>query len=299
MMTLEQFEQKVVDHILIGWKNDYQVSVEHISKNNGTIFSLIRISRHSDTVVPVIYLDDYYLKYQGGMDFRRVIAEIRQVYDEASKLMPGAIPDFADFQAVKKRIIYRLINYKMNKELLENCPYILLYDLAVTFRCVIYTKHDGLATARIDNRMMESWGITVQELFRLADSNTQRVLPPELISMDELLEETGVTSSLEADAELEMYIATNRYKLNGASVILYKDYLKRFSEQCGRDFYVLPSSIHEMIFVPVRSDDYEEEKKVLGNIVREANQTVVERQDILSDHVYIYRRKENRLEIAF
>ena len=60
------------------------------------------------------------------------------------------------------------------------------------------------------------------------------------------------------------------------------------------DLVVLPSSIHECILLP-----YEKcmEREALRAMVEEVNTTQVADVEVLSDNVYIYSRKENRVEI--
>lgn len=47
-----------------------------------------------------------------------------------------------------------------------------------------------------------------------------------------------------------MYVATNSKKLNGACVMLYDGLLRDFARKVGRSFYIIPSSIHEVILIP-------------------------------------------------
>ena len=92
-----------------------------------------------------------------------------------------------------------------------------------------------------------------------------------------------------------MYVCSNSQKVNGAGVILYKDLLKQFAEKTGSDFYILPSSIHETLLVPV-SDQMEVE--ALRSMVREVNATQVAPEEVLSDNVYIYRREDDKISLA-
>jgi len=59
-------------------------------------------------------------------------------------------------------------------------------------------------------------------------------------------------------------------------------------EKLGGSFYILPSSVHEVILVP---DNEEISKDNLVRMVREVNATQVEEQEQLSDFVYYYNAK--------
>ena len=54
----------------------------------------------------------------------------------------------------------------------------------------------------------------------------------------------------------------------------------------------MPSSIHEVIILPVSMAPSWEE---LDLIVREMNQTQLDREDVLSDRVYFYCREKEKL----
>lgn len=48
-----------------------------------------------------------------------------------------------------------------------------------------------------------------------------------------------------------MYVLTNRYKIHGNGCILYKNLLKKISEEWGCDICIIPSSVHETILMPM------------------------------------------------
>jgi hypothetical protein len=92
-----------------------------------------------------------------------------------------------------------------------------------------------------------------------------------------------------------MYVCTNVNKCNGAGVIFYKDFLKNISEKVGTDLYIIPSSIHEVIIVPA-NDKIDSE--LLKSMVPEVNETEVTVTEVLSNHVYLYKKTENTIIFA-
>jgi hypothetical protein len=65
--------------------------------------------------------------------------------------------------------------------------------------------------------------------------------------------------------------------------------LRDFSVALGYDLYILPSSIHEVILLPML-DNYDREE--LEKMVREVNQESVSQEELLSEHVYTFYRKD-------
>ena len=90
---------------------------------------------------------------------------------------------------------------------------------------------------------------------------------------------------------MRMYVLSNQEKLYGAACMLYPEVLSAFGEICGRDFYVLPSSIHEVLLVFAE----EGKEKELKEIVTDMNRNHVAPEEVLSDSIYHYNTKKGSL----
>lgn len=291
MMNFEEFMAWVKENITSkDWKETSQVEISVVKKNNGVSATGLFIRENGQDVSPILYLDDYYIHYQNGELLENVIRNIRADYDKKVQMAAVKIPNLQEFENIRGRVIYRLVNYEKNKEILEDCPHIRLYDLAVTFRWVARIDDVGVSTSLITNKQVKEWGVSVNDLVLAARQNTPRLFPAQIIDMEEML--AGMVSFILYPSAIPMYILTNEQELNGASALLYGDILKDFANKKGADMYILPSSIHEVIMIPAdRIDD----PKKLSSMVHEANTTVVSTGDVLSDSVYYYDRKKDQI----
>lgn len=291
MMNFEEFKAWVKENITSkDWKETSQVEISVVKKNNGVSKAGLSIREDEHDVSPLLYLDDYYIHYQNGELLENIIRNIRADYDKKVQMAAVKIPNLQEFENIRGRVIYRLVNYEKNKEILEDCPHIRLYDLAVTFRWVARIDDVGVSTSLITNKQVKEWGVSVNDLVLAARQNTPRLFPAQIIDMEEML--AGMVSFILYPSAIPMYILTNKQELNGASALLYGDILKDFANKKGADMYILPSSIHEVIMVPAdRIDD----PKKLSSMVHEANTTVVSTGDVLSDSVYYYDRKKDQI----
>ena len=291
MMIFEEFMAWVKENITSkDWKETSQIEISVVKKNNGVSATGLFIRENGQDVSPILYLDDYYIHYQNGELLENVIRNIRADYDKKVQMAAVKIPNLQEFENIRGRVIYRLVNYEKNKEILEDCPHIRLYDLAVTFRWVARIDDVGVSTSLITNKQVKEWGVSVNDLVLAARQNTPRLFPAQIIDMEEML--AGMVSFILYPSAIPMYILTNEQELNGASALLYGDILKDFANKKGADMYILPSSIHEVIMIPAdRIDD----PKKLSSMVHEANTTVVSTGDVLSDSVYYYDRKKDQI----
>ena len=85
---------------------------------------------------------------------------------------------------------------------------------------------------------------------------------------------------------------TNRQEVNGASVLLYDDVLQTFALKKKTDFYILPSSVHEVLLIPA---DNQISMSTLSSMVRDVNSSQLAREEILSDHVYYYSLETDQI----
>ena len=97
------------------------------------------------------------------------------------------------------------------------------------------------------------------------------------------------------DAEETMYVATVPDKNSGAGVIAYQDFMDQAAERVGGDFFVLPSSINEILLVP---DNGDMTADALRDMVKDVNAKEVSPEERLSDNVYHYDSKDHVFELA-
>ena len=212
-----------------------------------------------------------------------------------------------DFSKVKSRICYKLINAKKNKALLEDVPHVLVEDLAVIFYILVSANAEETGTITVKDNMMKLWNVTTDDLYELALANTQRLFRGSVQSManvmiDILSKELDDEAVMEfydmmvdVDDRVPMYVCTNTMKSNGAGVILYDGLLREFADRVDSDVFVLPSSIHETLLIPVSAGM---DLEALKDMVRSINRTEVAPDEILSDNVYYYDRLLDRVELA-
>lgn len=272
------------------------VTLHRIEKNNGKILDAVTIMERGANIAPTIYLADFYDFFKHGMSLEEVTLKILELNTER-QLEEGEFQNagFEDYKRARSHICYKLINFEMNRKLLKNVPYIPYLDLAVVFYYRLDEEILNGANFLVHNCNLESWGITLQEIYDDAHKNTSRRLPFTFQGMEALIRQmTGEEDFLSFGLQKkeQMYILTNEEKYYGAAVILYPHVLSHISRLLHSNFFVLPSSIHECILVP---DSGQFSKKELETMVREVNETQVEDEEVLSQNVYYYDSKKEAL----
>lgn len=306
--SMAAFAQVVKEAVEASLGEGYEVNIHEVLKNNSTRLTGLTIKTEESNVAPAIYLEGSFERYKAGdATVPVIVSEIISVY-ESHKTTMSFDASLVDFPTCKERICYKLVNADRNKELLSEAPHLIVCDdLAVLFYILVSEGREGTATITIRNYISSGWGVSEQELFEIALINTQRLFRGSVMSMASVLTEL-LSDRLDEENTKEffdmvvsdednvpLYVCTNAKRFYGAAVLLYKDLLREFAERTGSDFYILPSSVHETILVPVSAEMKVED---LRNMVRDVNATMVAQEEILSDNVYIYRRAEDAIALA-
>lgn len=293
-MNFDEFKEKIVSEMNRRIP-DGEAFIHNIIKNNGIKLTGLAVVNPHTNVSPTIYLEEYFKGICQGEDFEEVFQKILEIYQENRIDTMCDICAFTDWKYARERIVVRLVNYEKNRELLQTVPHERFLDLAVVYFYIECIDQERLATILVHNRHLEFWGVGKEELAAVAYDNYKRYFPLIIKSMDEIVAEIMGEASSEvqqADEVLggQMYIVTNLLKLHGAASLLFAENFRVIAERWNSDLYILPSSIHELIVVPVKRM----EAKDLEETVREVNRTQVTAEEQLSDHVYryLYQRGE-------
>ena len=323
---MNNFTQAILEGLQQKLGCEYQVLVEKVTKNNGLVLTGIIAKKKGATAYPTIYIDQYFKENMSREEIAKIVESLYGKICDA-EVEELDLSGFTDFAKAKERLAVKLIHAEKNKEYLKQVPHRRIHDLAIVFYYMVQEQpFCGKAVIMIKKEHMNKWQVTDEELYEAAMSNMPAKLPYRIRNIEEVMRdllESGLkedlmhfrkndkeenifsddwidellgqmTGSFQAEGErIPMYVLTNRQKLQGAACMLYPDVLKCFGEKIGQDFYVLPSSVHEVILVPAIPVTGPE---ILKEIVTDINRTQVAPDEVLSDSVYFYSRKRDMLE---
>lgn len=302
-MDYKQFLNTVVKELERFYGPKADIEVKDILQNNSVHKDglLVTFTRGKETVSPVIYLDSIFESFSDGSktmdECVGMIASMRKEFEADDRLNCMA-DELLHWECVKDSIYPALISISENKELLKSLPYTPFLDLATIY--IIRREYTGIGNTsiKITNTMLNAYGIEKASLHMQAMANMEKD-GHEMEDMMELLYRTVPEadrnklpdiSGLEAG---RMYVLTNSRKLYGAAALLDSKLLAR--SLGNTTSFILPSSIHETIFVPV-SDGVDAES--LNGIIREVNGTQLDVSERLSDHYYLYDGKSKRVKMC-
>lgn len=301
-MDFTNFAEMVKDEVEKTTGSNFQIRLNDVSKNNGIILKGITIVENENNIAPTIYLNDYYQDYiNGRTTFVKVINDVMGTYHKNKIDQSVDMRYFLNYEKVKQRIVYKLINTEKNKELLNDIPHIEFLDLSIVFQYLVTQEDLGMAAILIHNVHQKLLEVSIEDLYQAAKENTHTLLEYEIKSMSEVLceirEEEGLEESdddymMEISGSVPMYVLSNKQRVEGAACMLYSDLLHHFSDKIGKSFFIIPSSIHELLLLPA---DHDVEDLEVKRMIKEINDTQVSAEEILSYSLYFYDRQSEEV----
>ncbi len=286
-MNIDEFRESLI-RLLNERFPDRTFSEQYVSKLNGQSYNGITGRKEAEEMVPVVDIRPLFDSYENGMPIEKAADELEKVFRSAMEQSQFIDPkDLTDYTKMKDRLILQLIPIEGNEERLNEIPHEQISDFAVICRVELA---DGEASTIVTDQLMKSFDISKEQLFVDAKENAPRLHPPVLKNLMEVLfqAEPGLM-----DMESPLHVATTDVGELGACVMAYPGFMDQASETLGGSFFVIPSSVHELLFL--RDDDGRSVKE-LDDMVQAVNSQEVQPSDRLSDVSYHYDAETKTLE---
>ena len=304
-MTYEEFKQDVTDRIrdfLPEKYADAEIGIHPVVKNNDLKLDGLTIQLADSNIAPNIYLNQYFAEHEEGRPVNDILSEIAEIRMKHEAVHDFDVQKLTDYESVKDKITCRLINAENNGEYLKDKPHTMVQDLSVTYHISIGTSENGFMSAPITNSLMERYGISTEQLHQTAIENMDTLAPASFKSMADTMADLmlpdmmgsgmsaedarkAIKSMIPPEQDEIMFVLSNKDKHHGASAVLNPKVMDEIAEKVGKDFFILPSSVHEVLIVTGTGQN---DLKALESMVQDVNATQVSPAERLSDHVYAY-----------
>lgn len=262
----------------------------------------ITFAEHDDAYeVYSVHVDEVYKAYHEGAKLNAIVnyisndvlhAKNYNIYDKTKTLI--------DYDTAKSRLFVRLLNCDRNSDILKNVVHKTLGDIALTV-CAIVDNRENLISTKILKSMVEKWRKTETDIFNEALENTYRATPPRIYKWEGVLcDESYAGESFmndedvcDLDKSFSGNILSTTRKTNGAVAVFLPGVAEKISELLDSDFYMLFTSIHEVMIHSTGSGvDLKDLKLVLQDTLREA----IPSSDYLTEKIYKYNRRTHKFE---
>lgn len=298
-MEYKEFVDRICDdlnYIFRNRKEDLAASAEQVNKLQGRSYYGIIVRETGSRIGAGYDLRFEYDMLVKGREYDRILSYVADHVRNGCRMGRLIMPEISsDYSKLRRDLMIQAVNTGNNLEMLRNVPHQEVEDLSLVYRFTIGSGKEDFFSALVTNEMMDHLGITAGQLHSDAMEYAPANFPLRIRSMYEIAEEY-----LEAALDLsnvpdDVFVAVSGSAKYGAGCIFYKDFMERASEKTGGDFYLLPSSLHEVILLPDNGIMMYQDMKAM---VRDVNEKYVSPEDRLSDNVYHYDSAERIFETA-
>ncbi len=230
--------------------------------------------------------------------------QFKEALDRMDQMdLSESLPAF-DRESVLKNVVLQALNPVNSAELLNGAVWYEFLDLAAVFRLPLKVQKGTFVSTVISPDTLEELEISMEELQEAARRNTVQNLGVELVNsraagarqMQGKSWTPGPFEKVKMDKP-GLYTLTNHAHINGAALIFVPDLLEAVGKKAGTDFYVMPTSIHELM---IAKKDGRSSRNRLRDILYKGNRNpqIITPEDVLSDSLYLYSRERKALKIV-
>ena len=142
-MSYKQFCERMKDILQQYYGVESNVKLHTVQKVNGVVLYGITVMKEGVSIVPTLYLENYYDEFNSGIPLNDIVHRFILEYDKAAICDDFDISFFEFYEKVKPHLGYKLINYEMNLSLLKDVPHKRYLELAIVCSCNILDDRIG------------------------------------------------------------------------------------------------------------------------------------------------------------
>ena len=307
MLAVKVFAEGVAEQIKEYLPPEYEsvtCSVKEQNKTNSVLQVGIQVDKPGHAASPIVYMESFYNEVRSGEPMDKIMRNIAEVIQDA---LDGPALDqsirIEEFESVKDYLSVMVVNTAENRKLLEQVPHKEVADLSLLCYAELPVEQGRYnATFKITEQMLQKWNVDREELFQIASENIIPANTPVLQNLEEVTRQILIGGAPPenllkkeidfSNQEAMMLVLTNEKKNFGAAMMFEPKVMDKLSQSFPEGFYILPSSLHEVLILPDRGGI---SPKELGAMVREVNQSQVEKMEQLSDRVYRYDKEKQKI----
>lgn len=273
-MTKREYAEKIAE--IIG------AEVREVEKNNGVIRTGLTKITEGSNIAPTIYIEKF---YEEGKSVEEA-AEMIETIIENDNVNNFNVDGIIDWESVKDKLSARLLNKATNAEVKRDAS---LYGFEELIIVPVININEYKGFIKVTSSMLDIWQKSPKEVIDTALENVKedyeiKGMTETIMDMQGIPEEDReALRAIYGCEDEKMFVLSNKAKCYGAIAVINakKELEKRFPN----GYVVLPSSIHEVLIVPIEDEVRESQ---LTEMVREVNGTQVAPEERLADRAFYF-----------
>ena len=209
------------------------------------------------------------------------------------RLEPESYPD------IRENLRLRVMDIRSSGDELENAVW---QDAGCGYALVAYLELPenlaGGGVVNIPKDFAEACGLDTDQIFADAMESAGAMSGPRLTPLEAMLfggQQENLLEGGTLSKDTKLLVLTTENGILGASALFYPEMMEKVAEAVGGSYYVLPSSVHEVLIMP---EGGEMSPMEMANMVREINEAEVSPKERLGNRVLHYRGDLQQLRVA-
>ena len=306
-MNENDFYKMIKDEILEYMPEDYRehiVRIDEVNKSGDVRLHGLCLIKGDNGAAPVLYLEPYFDMYREGKDKKELLGVIADQYYDIVRNAPNIVAPDLSFENIKDNLRVRLVYNRTNYNYLAEHVY---KDVGCGYCLVPYVDFsdrlfDG-AIVNIRKDMLEPYGLDENEVIKAAMEGSIKNCPARLSYIEDSLmsmmddeEKENLLDLDKIDLSRGVLVLSTEDNFAGAATLFYPGVKEKVAKLMDWDYFILPSSVHEVLLVPA---DGRFSAKELAMMVRAVNSNEVSKEDQLGNRVLFYDRVNNELCVVW
>ena len=277
--------ERLVKELQERFGEEYEVVSVKVPKNK-EVLDGFHVSQRGN-VLGIIFYPNFDNEPDNHVDFWEPI--IKKYFKKGLPVDLGEIlkPGF-----ILSHLQMRLVSISRNEELLKQYKNVIVpeLDLAILFNVNLNEEIDMLIPTKY-----KGLDVSDEELYRKAYENDAD-MGYKTMSLDEAANTNGEIGGGDIDDPWCMRVIRNaKGEAYGSSVLLHKDVLQKYADELGTSLILIPSSVHELIYIRDNADEMELDTLQTGLLM--GNMAMPD-QYVLSSHLYRFDRDTQEVTIV-
>ena len=312
VMPYEDFKQYAIDALSKIYTSDkYRVEASMSLRSTEEQHEAIHVvDRQKDVEWSNGFLvEPYYEEYKLGKPLGEIVLDMLKLIEGNEEWMSKVnASDLTDFETAKSSLFVRLLRYETNKSALVGNVHKIFEDMAIVAYMLVNKDESGISSYKINVEIVEKWNLSEEFVLDFAVENTAKLFRPYMIPIEmyKINKETVHTIPdenrffMEPDFKLNLslsgvYSLFQDDGLNDATIIFYKDAMKRIAEILNDDLYVIAPQIDYAVVHAKKKLPAKQLKKIFKRIKSNASG----KEGMLSELIFCYKRDEDKLTVLW
>lgn len=300
---VEEFRQLLLAVTGYGEERIYYKEECEIPVTAGDRLFMVCAENEDQKEICGVHIRELYENYKDGTPMEILLKDVmEQIHNLKQSGMIGKSLELDDYEKLKDSLCIRLLNKRKNSWDMKDAVYKTIGDIAIVLYLTIGEANGILTTMKIRKTMMKDWGVKEEEVFETAMLNSYRQAPPRIYPWIKWLENTRYYG--EAFMDLDSPYLLNKgaagnclsttNKTNGAVAVFYPGVADRIAGLLNDSFFMVFTSVHEVMIHSEESSDVD----MLRRVLRDTVKTSTPAEDFLSYNIFYYDKDWQKFSVV-